>query len=81
MRDVPEQELRSCDEYHARKTAYFGMVSSEWVGHGTLYVHPAISSFLEKGSFRKMALAIPVKIGDRNVRTVASDSERYLNEK
>ena len=45
------------------------------------YVHPAISSFFEKGSFKKIALAIPVKMGDKNVRTEASDSERYLREK
>jgi len=44
-------------------------------------IHPAISSFLVKFSLRKMAPDNAVDSGTRNVKTVASDSERYLRAK
>ena len=44
------------------------------------YKHPARRSFSERGSLRKIALAMPVKIGVRNVRAVASDRDRYRSE-
>lgn len=80
---VSEQELRPCDEDDAHKTAHCKKRSEQklFIRNVEECVRPARSSFLENGSFRKIALAMPVKMGARKVRTVASDRERYLREK
>jgi hypothetical protein len=41
---------------------------------------PANASFLEKDSFRIKAPAAAVHMGARNVKTVASDKDRYCKE-
>ena len=45
------------------------------------YIHPASNSLGEKGSLRNKAPEKPVKVGVRNVNTVASDNDRYFKEK
>ena len=47
---------------------------------GEVDVHPANASRHENASWRNTAPAMAVNIGDRNCRTVASDSERYCSE-
>ena len=45
-----------------------------------LDIHPANASRNENASWRKRAPAMAVNIGDKNCKTVASESDRYCRE-
>ena len=85
MRIGLEKEVRARDEDHSNEATHcaaWDRINKNPHKDRRPDVHsrPASSSLRESGSLRRVYPETPVNSGARNVRTVASDSERYCRE-